>query len=887
MDTPLPVLPPDPSCTLCELHTGATSICVPMAPHSITGTHKTALLVVGEAPGRNEDEQNTPFVGMAGETLRKVYLEATDLPSTCDIFLTNSVRCRPPMNATPVKKHMKACKPYLLHDLETLRTAYQEVVILCAGAVATRTISNCSQKQGFSRQGDYTTIGDHEYRVFHSYHPSYLNRRRSPASINAVADHMDYLRRYLRGQDSFEIPLIPDPPLAPNPPSRIDGPIALDIETYGILASMPVQRHFHPRKSHILDGVPKHRLVVTVGLSWKGVGGDLETAVFRMSDPHHRDVFSKWLKLISRDQIPILGMNLKFDLQYLRYAYPAWKYFFLTHGHPVIDISILNFLHSDVRPEKSLKNLAPLFGVSRYGESAKNHRYRDDKDPGLLRYNVQDCLVTYRLWEYLTNRIKEDYPETWKEKLSDYAYKWWSDAVWTGIHKEEFGVALDPVTLQANYDSRKQRMDLGVGVGEKIGLTLCGKGSQTSIRDLLSEAADEYGLWDSPDLETTEKTGAISTKDKNISVALAVCKPGPLRQKLNLLRGYRRNLKLVSSYLSPLLYGRGKDHADKSSVLIDGIVYPSWYITPSSEKDDSSDSEGGTVQCRWTCKKPALQTNPAEIMRHRTTRFPGGFFGASDLSQIELRVPGILSGDPGFIRMFEDPACDPHSDSTVLVFGPDILKHPDYREVYRQVGKILNFLMLFRGKAEKFHQTVWTEVGIDLPKYRCEEIIYNFWADHEVLRAWQDDLIARALKDGYVQVPLVGPSRIFAGSEKVLRDTYEPTICNLLVQAVAALILESADAECVRRVTEAGMRTGFGLQVYDALYFEGPATEETAVTEMVSEVIVNPPFYRDLCEYTGFKVPLATKTKISHARVRTHAPARENAGTPKNFQEIG
>jgi DNA polymerase len=149
----------DPHCERCSLHNAGkvTNVCVPARPLSTTG-NSTAVLVVGEAPGRNEDRENEPFVGQAGEVLDIVYMEGHGVYDLADVYVTNAVRCRPPENSKPNKGHLNACLPYLKSDIEVLEQHYEEVVLLCVGATATQQVLGTNLKASFRRQGELVQL---------------------------------------------------------------------------------------------------------------------------------------------------------------------------------------------------------------------------------------------------------------------------------------------------------------------------------------------------------------------------------------------------------------------------------------------------------------------------------------------------------------------------------------------------------------------------------------------------------------------------------------------------------------------------------------------------------------------------------------------------------
>ena len=101
------------ACQLCPLHTGRT--------HAVPGegTGRNGILLVGEAPGRKEDESGRPFVGSAGKNLDLALKEAGLERSEC--FITSIVKCRPPENRDPTEEEKAACRPFLDRQVAILK----------------------------------------------------------------------------------------------------------------------------------------------------------------------------------------------------------------------------------------------------------------------------------------------------------------------------------------------------------------------------------------------------------------------------------------------------------------------------------------------------------------------------------------------------------------------------------------------------------------------------------------------------------------------------------------------------------------------------------------------------------------------------------------------
>jgi DNA polymerase len=161
------------------------------------------ILIVGEAPGFNEDRQGEPFVGAAGKLLDTL-LSRIGL-SRSDVYITNVLKCRPPMNRDPMPNEAEACSPYLKRQLELV----QPKVVLILGRHA---LERLMPGQGsISRiHGSLVKRGDIAYVPL--YHPAAALHN---GSLVADLEHdFDLVKAYL------EKLLAPPPPPAPVAPPK-------------------------------------------------------------------------------------------------------------------------------------------------------------------------------------------------------------------------------------------------------------------------------------------------------------------------------------------------------------------------------------------------------------------------------------------------------------------------------------------------------------------------------------------------------------------------------------------------------------------------------------------------------------------------------------------
>ncbi|HVH08961.1 MAG TPA: uracil-DNA glycosylase [Gemmatimonadales bacterium] len=150
------------------------------------GPADARLVVVGEGPGRVEDETGRPFVGQAGDLLTKI-LAAIDLPRE-RVFICNVVKCRPPENRVPQYDEVAACLPYLFRQIELVAPA----VILAMGGTAAQAVLNTKQSLGALRQQVHRFRG---IPVVVTYHPAALLR--NPHWKKPTWDDVRFARRLL------------------------------------------------------------------------------------------------------------------------------------------------------------------------------------------------------------------------------------------------------------------------------------------------------------------------------------------------------------------------------------------------------------------------------------------------------------------------------------------------------------------------------------------------------------------------------------------------------------------------------------------------------------------------------------------------------------------
>lgn len=149
-------------CTACKLHTSRTQGVLGV------GDQQADWLIIGEAPGAEEDAQGEPFVGQAGKLLDAM-LASIGLTRGDNVYITNILKSRPPGNRNPEPDEIAACRPYLLAQIELIRPK----IILALGRVAAQSLLDSDEAVGRLRGKAHQFEG---VPLVVTYHPAYLLR---------------------------------------------------------------------------------------------------------------------------------------------------------------------------------------------------------------------------------------------------------------------------------------------------------------------------------------------------------------------------------------------------------------------------------------------------------------------------------------------------------------------------------------------------------------------------------------------------------------------------------------------------------------------------------------------------------------------------------------
>jgi DNA polymerase len=202
-------------CTRCALAQTRTQVVFG------SGNPNADLMFVGEAPGFHEDKNGVPFVGAAGKLLSKL-LEGIGL-SREDVYIANTLKCRPPGNRDPQPEEIEACEPHLFRQIELIRPR----VVATLGNFATKLLSG--KPDGITRvhgRAQQVVLGGNEVCLYPIFHPAaalYTPRMLEvlEADFARIPELIGRVGRAIEPQAAPATPAPAPPPAPPDHPVQL------------------------------------------------------------------------------------------------------------------------------------------------------------------------------------------------------------------------------------------------------------------------------------------------------------------------------------------------------------------------------------------------------------------------------------------------------------------------------------------------------------------------------------------------------------------------------------------------------------------------------------------------------------------------------------------
>lgn len=689
----------DPKCEKCGLCEDAVTVCLIGG-----GGTKKRVMIIGEAPGREEDKAGMPFVGRSGRMLDDM-LEEAGLRRE-DVYVTNAVHCRPPENRTPKKREIKECYSWLRKEIEDVQPKF----IMTLGATALEAllgVKGIRSLRGFPQEVAGSKLGVDESVVYvmPAYHPSYVMRdpKHEPVLRRDIAKFAEMVKRGSpRTGDGVQYRIVDKHNLEEALEDIEDSDvIAHDTETSGL-------NPFVPGAWVTSWGI------ATEKYQWCFPLNHTEGPLYKKFNAQKRLV--KRVAKALKGKF-IIAHNGKFDSLWLRSVFGVEIHtdFDTMLAHYNLDENALHGLdHLAAHYFKAMDYDIPLKEKHGFGPLARHCEYLalDIMYTRKLYYQFKKEFkrdeLTKRVFETITMptaRMFEDVEFRGvyvNQKELNAAHEYWSEII------EDRFAKLNKLAPDSRTRKDKKTKEIITGINW---------GSPDQVAEVLFKRFK---------LKPLDKTagGKWSVSE---SVLLRLAKDHPLPKMLLEWREAQKNLGTFIESWQEKCFSHSRMH-------------PSFKVH-------------GTVTGRPSCEDPNLQQTPRDPRLRRLIQAPPGWtLIDADLSQAELRIAAEMSRDPELMLSYQT-GVDVHTLTVQRIFG---IMNPTKEE--RKKGKAINFGFLYGMGWFKFLDYARDNYGVEFTEAEAKQIRKGFFRLYHGLPGWHDKQRKFARKYGYVR-SLLGRKR--------------------------------------------------------------------------------------------------------------------------------
>jgi uracil-DNA glycosylase family 4 len=799
------------------------------------GIAKGGLVLVGEAPGKNEYIAGRPFTGQAGKLLDAT-LEAVGV-SRADVFVTNTVACRPATEGArdipPPKEAIAACKPRLAAEL-----ANQEAkLVVTLGSVASSSMLGSREKIS-DLVGSLFWSNDFSAWIMPTYHPAAVLH----GSLGIFDDILGVLKRAsLIASGKLPTPpidlqidytFITDPAIAyellKGMLSRSKLEFALDIETDN-LRYLENDLLLVSMSGNIEGKVSDNNISIVSGFNY----------VFHPQALGQEPANMLFVQMLEDPAITWYIHNLSFDFQFLRYHYGAV---------PVnaVDTMAMALGTTERGIGVGLKRLAREYlGAPFYEQKLqpylrrKDLHYSDIPIADLIQYAAYDTYYTVRLPDALNPVIAEEGASDLVNKILIPAQRLFSELEYTGVLiDQEWARSLEALWLPQILDAQEKLADYAESRGfnayritkaPKTG----GRLNPNSSKQLLYFFYDLLGYEAPEDKKHGKYTVSKPTTNTDFISENENDEP------VKLLRRYRQLSKLLKTYVYGIL----------DDVWIDGRVHPSIKLT-------------AAVTGRLGIVNPPLQTIPhygltgentetlANQIRGIFIATPGYTFVEADYKGLELHIAWHYSKDENLAHAIMSG--DFHSATASAMLHKPL---SEVTKADRVKAKKVAFGVMY-GRGAQSLATGELNCSVEEAQYYIDQ----FWLAYPKYAQWIKSIHAFVAKYGYVKSSL-GRKRRWS---LITRDTIgqiQNQAVNMPIQSLASDLCLTSAIQLQKLVTQKDYGRVLFL-VHDSIVFEIRQGCEQQAYKIINEVMTNPIF--PSC--AQFDIEIAAGTKWSNVK---------------------
>ncbi len=690
----------DPNCNKCGLCEGANTVCL-----LGSGGTKLKAMIIGEAPGKTEDEQGEPFVGRSGRMIDEMIADAG--MDRADFYVTNAVRCRPPGNKTPSKREIKACREWLMKEIQEVKPKF----IMVLGGTALESllgVKGIRKLRGFPQEviGSQFGLAHETVFVLPAYHPSYVMRdpRMEPVLKRDIKQFCEMVKRGgpRAGTDAKPRIVL----------TRQDLEEALeDIKASEIVA--------HDTETSGLNPFVPGSWVTSWGIAtsnhqWCFPLNHPQGPLYRKFNAQRRRV--KKIARALRGK-KVVAHNGKFDALWLAAVFGVWV-------HCDFDTMLAHY-NLNENALHGLDHLAShYFGAMDY-DIPLEEKHGFGPLQRHCEYLALDIMYTRKLYfqlhkeltrDSLTHRVFKD--------ITMPACRMFAEAEYRGVYvnQEELRKAWDYWTEIAE--------DRLAQLNKLVPDTRTRKDKKTKeiVTGINWGSPDQVAevLFDRLKLTPLDKTGSGKKYSVSESVLLRLAKQHKVPK---LILEWREAMKNRGTFIESWM-----------EKCFDGRMHCSFKIH-------------GTVTGRPSCEDPNLQQTPRDKRLRRLIQAPPGWILLdADLSQAELRIAAEMSEDQELMLSYQT-GVDVHTLTVQRIFG---IMNPTKEE--RKKGKAINFGFLYGMGWRKFLDYARDNYGVEFTEGEAKKIRKAFFRMYHGLPDWHKKQRKFVRKYGYVR-SLLGRKR--------------------------------------------------------------------------------------------------------------------------------
>lgn len=830
----------DPNCTLCKLHLTTDRVCILGG-----GPKPSEVMIIGEAPGGNEEKTGELFSGKSGRLLEE-HLGRHGFERS-DVFICNAVSCRPPDNRTPTKAEIKACRKWLDHQIEVIKPKY----ILILGNVPLESVTG---KKGITkaRGKAWEQNGVIYLATLHPAACLYEESYKSifDADIKLFSEIVDFggipeerdlnWRSVLTWRDVDEF--IAD----------LYNSVSFDTETNQLY---PWQHSYFDEKTQKFVVGPQPK-IQSIGFGSARTQWCLP--VYHFSSPWTKDELESIVERIDiavRERCNLITQNGKFDMLWMRVHFGVeWETAFDTMlAHYILDE---NSWHD-------AETLAVKFcGAHKWDVPLSLKQGLSGTWQQHGKYLAHDLYYTRKL-RYIFGKMLNDDPDVKRvfNLILIPCANLFVEIEFNGVYVDQTKFDDAEEFLRDQYNTALKNLKAWE---PEFWQTAKGKqepfnwGSPKQLGWLLFEELEVEPL-------DQTKTGANSTSESVLKRIDHPCVGDLLK-----FREAKQQLSFFIDGWKPY--------------LVNGRLHPSFKLH-------------GTVTGRLSCENPNLQQVPRDKrIRTLITAPPGWWLIEADLSQIELRIAAELANESNMLRAFAT-GVDVHwltalteikrshaipdlvkstartatqnqtlnfvdSIKVLLEIGPDAACEiePEWKE-YRKKAKAINFGYLFGMWWKKFKLYARDNYGVNVTDREAQDSRITFFEAYPRYEAWHHRQRRYARKHGFVS-SLSGRKRRLPAA-RISDDTPERREAER--QAINSPVQSFANE--INLMAAIQLRSEFSRKilrlvgtVHDAILMEVREDYVEQVYKRTLEIMSGPALFKEFD--IDIEVPLIAEAKI-------------------------